>query len=281
MLSNFKMYGSLILLLLLCGSNTPLLAAEEETSKIPTAKELIEHKYHLIFNQGRDMSAHIHMVTTESNGEKREIEQSYIRWDKATSDDPSVDVYCDQKYYSYIYSPADFNKTVFVTWKYIGKDDDRWLYIPYLDFVKRIPPIDERAPYMGTTFCTEDSTGRDFEKDIHELVEVTDNYYVVKSTPKEPDTVEFSYNKTWMHRETLVPTCVKWYDKNGELQRQYDVLMLEIKDGFVYPYKLRMKDLKTKRETVLSFSKMQFNTGITEDIFLERFMRNPPEEVFR
>jgi hypothetical protein len=263
MLAKLKVYGYLILLVLLCGSNTPLLAAEEETSKIPTAKELVERKYHIMYCQGRDMSAHIHVVTTDSSGNKRELEQSSIRWDKATSDDPSVDVYGDQKFYSYIYRPANFNKMVFIVWKYIGRDDDRWLYIPVVDLVKRIPQVDERAPYMGTVFCTEDTSGRDFEKDNHELVETTDTYYVLKSTPKEPETVEFSYFKTWLHR------C--WEASNFEF---FD-------GGFIYPHKLRMKNFKTNMESVVTATNIKFNTGITEDIFLERFMRNPPEDAFQ
>lgn len=281
MFQTLKVYGFTIFLMLLWGANTPLLMAEEETSRIPTVKELLEHKYHFLYYQGKDMSAHVHVVTTESNGSKREFEQSYIRWDRETSDDPSVDVYGDQKLYSYLYRPADYKNMVLIVWKYIGRDDDYWLYVPKIDLVKRIPPVDERTPHMGSVFCTEDTSGRDFEKDTHEFVEVTDTCYVFKSTPKEPRTVEFSYFKTWLQRKTFVPVQVEYYDKNGVPIRRWNPLNWEIKDGFVYYYKVQMKDLKANRVSVATFSNMKFNTGVTEDIFLERFMRNPPEDVFR
>jgi len=44
----------------------------------------------------------------------------------------------DQKFYVYFLEPADVRKMVYMVWKHTDRDDDRWLYLPALDLVKRI-----------------------------------------------------------------------------------------------------------------------------------------------
>ena len=73
-----------------------------------------------------------------------------------------------------------------MVWKHLDKDDDRWLYLPALDVQKRIAATDKRTSFVGSHFFYEDVSGRRLSDDRHELVEVTDTYYVMKNTPKEP-----------------------------------------------------------------------------------------------
>src|SRR5690606_38275237 len=98
----------------------------------------------------------------------------------------------EQKFYVYFTRPADVNKMGFLVWKKLDTDDDRWLYLPALDLVKRIAASDKRTSFVGSDFYYEDVSGRDIDEDHHELIDTTDNYYVLKNTPRNPSSVEFA-----------------------------------------------------------------------------------------
>ena len=80
----------------------------------------------------------------------------------------------DQKFYVYFHRPADVNKMVFMVWKHLQADDNRWLYLPALDLVKRIAATDERTAFVGSDFFYEDVSGRTIHEDRHELLDTTE-----------------------------------------------------------------------------------------------------------
>ncbi len=134
---------------------------------------------------------------------------------------------------------------------------------------------------MGSDFFYEDISGRNISEDNHELMKTTNNYYVLKSTPKKPDEVEFSYFKSWIHRKTFLPVKVEYYDKRGNKYRIYEVLKVETIEGFQTVTQSRMKDLRTKGETVISYNKVKYSVGLPVNIFTERYLRNPPKKYLR
>ena len=126
----------------------------------------------------------VKMTITDDQGREREREFTILRRDADDTDR-------EQKFYVYFHQPADVRDMVFMVWKHVGADDDRWLYLPALDVIKRIAASDERTSFVGSNFFYEDVSGRGIEEDNHELVETTDVYYVLKNTPKDPGAVEF------------------------------------------------------------------------------------------
>ena len=49
--------------------------------------------------------------------------------------------------------------------------------------------------------------------------------------------------------------------------------------GYPTVTRSRVKDLKSGGETVSEFSKIQYNIGLNDKIFTERYLRRPPREV--
>src|SRR3989338_10382489 len=111
----------------------------------------------------------------------------------------------DQFYYIYFHEPADVKGMSFLVLKHIGRDDDRWLYLPAIDLVKRIATSDKRTSFAGSDFTYEDVSGRALDEDTHELIGEeslgTHSCLVVKSTPKRPGEAEFSYRKFWIDKD--------------------------------------------------------------------------------
>ena len=268
-------------------SGCALVSEAQEAGEAELSVPEIVHKANRIaYYQGTDGRSNVLMTITDSQGRTRTREFTILRRDElpeGTAEGADVgDEHCgDQKFYVYFNRPADVSKMVFMVWKHVDKDDDRWLYLPALDLVKRIAATDERTSFVGSEFFYEDVSGRNPQEDDHELVETTDNYYVLKNTPKDPSLVEFAHYKMWVHRTSFVAVKVEYYDKNGQKYREYDAQEVETIQEFPTVTKSRMKDLRTDGQTVIEYSKVQYNIGLPDDIFTERYLRRPPLQYLR
>ncbi len=234
------------------------------------------------YYQGADGRAQVHMTITDGQGRTREREFTILRWDEGEAgsegERKDQDYAGNQRFYVYFHRPADVNRMVFLVWKNLDKDDDRWLYMPALDLVKRIASSDKRTSFVGSHFLYEDVSGRHIDEDTHELVEVTDNYYVLKNTPKDPASVEFAYFKMWIHKTTFLVVKTEYYDAQGEAYRTYAAEKVEEIDGYQTVTKSSMSDTKLGGKTVMEYSAVKYNIGIGDDIFTERYLRRPPFE---
>lgn len=226
------------------------------------------------YYQGDDGKAKVKMTITNEKGQVREREFTVLRKDIKDGG--------DQKYFVYFLKPSDVRKMVFMVHKHTDtdKDDDRWLYLPSLDLVKRIAASDKRTSFVGSDFLYEDISGRNLAEDEHELLKTTADYYVIKNVPKKPETVEFSYYTVSVDRKTFVPMKMEYYDTNGELYRvieSKEVKMIQEKPTVV---KSEVKNLKTGGKTEMQFSDVEYDIGL-EDIFTERYLRRAPREATR
>jgi hypothetical protein len=260
-------------------SLTAVPAEETEEVKVPPVGEIVDRANRAAYYQGKDGRAQVSMEITDSQGRSRNRVLVILR--KDGSEDPAAAG--DQKFYVYFLRPADVNKMAFLVWKNSerGKDDDRWLYLPALDLVKRIAGAEKRTSFVGSDFFYEDVSGRGIEEDTHELERTTDDYYVVKSTPRDPGSVEFSYYTNWIHRESFIPVRTEYFDKNGEKYREYTALGVETIEGYPTVTRSSMKSLKTGSETVMSYTAVAYDIGLPDGIFTERYLRNPPREYLR
>lgn len=235
--------------------------------------EIVRRTNHTIYYQGSDGRARVQMTITDSQGRAREREFTILRFN-ADSEDK------DQRFYVYFHRPADVREMVFLVWKHVGADDDRWLYLPALDVVKRIAASDERTSFVGSHFYYEDVSGRGIDEDEHELIETSDVYYVLRNTPKKPDLVEFDSFTMWVHKDTFIPIKVE-YEQSGEVYRVVEALKVEDVQGYKTVTKSRMRDLKSGGETVLEYSAVEYDLGLEEGIFTERYLRRAPRNYIR
>ena len=273
-------------------SQTQEASAPTTQKAVPlTVDEIVHRTNYASYYQGRDGRALVRMTITDSQGRKRHLELTILRWDKPKdlakedSKDPKVAALADlgntgdQKFYVFFHQPADVNKTVFLVHKHLNKPDDRWLYMPGLDLVKRVSSADKRASFVGSHFFYEDVSGRNIAEDTHELTETTDNYYVLKNTPKAPDNVEFGYYVMHIYKPTFQVFRIDYFDKQGKLYRQYKVLAVENKRyGYPTVAKASMTDLRDKSHTLAEYTQVKYDIDVPESIFTERYLRLPPQE---
>ena len=248
--------------------------AAEAGQKAPTLEEIVRKANQVAYYQGGTGRARVKLTRYNTDGKVTAERELIILRRNGEA--------LQQKFYAYILRPADVRGTAFLVWKHTDKDDDRWLYNPGLDYVNRIAGTDKRTSFVGTHFFYEDVSGRSIDDDEHELIETTKDYYVLKNTPKDPDTVEFSYYVMYVHRATFMPTATDYYDKSGKKYRQYRALKMDRVDGHWTVLQAVMSDLReTGREvakTVAEYSDVKYGIDLPDDIFTERYLRRPPRD---
>jgi hypothetical protein len=268
---------SILKLALVLGFSLPLLAAEkpDSTEKTPDVQTIVNKANIVAYYQGDDGRATVKMTITNKQGQKREREFNILRKDVADGG--------DQNYFVYFQKPPDVRKMTYMVHKHAdpGKDDDRWLYLPALSLVKRIAAGDKRTSFVGSDFLYEDVSGRSLEEDTHELIETTDQMFVVKNVPKQPDTVEFNYFNVSIDRKTYVPMKMEFYDKEDKLYRVIESKKVEKIQDFYTVVQSAVSNLKTGSKTEMEFSDVKYIIGLEDSIFTERYLQRPPQEAMR
>ncbi len=250
-------------------------------SNVLTADEIMEKSNQRVFYQGDSKREKIKMIITDAKGNKRKRYFSTLRLDKKSPAQESDSGRGDQFYYIYFRRPGDIKKTAFIVHKHPQGDDDRWLYLPALDLVNRIAAGDKRTSFVGSTFFYEDISGRSFVADEHKLVSTTDTYFILKSTPKKVADVEFSYYKSWIHRSSFIPVRIEYFDKNGEKYRLFENKKVVKINGRATITEGLMRDLKRGEETLIKSSAISYDLDVPEDVFTERYLRNPPSKYLK
>ena len=247
------------------------LAGPGMAAEVPPLAEIVARANTAAYYAGDDGRAEVRMVITDAQGRTRERELIMLRRDVADGG--------EQQFYVYFEKPGDVRKMVFMVHKHLDRGDDRWLYLPALDLVKRIAASDKRTSFVGSHFVYEDVSGRGVDEDEHELVETTDQHFLLKNTPKDPAGVEFSFYNVWIDRATFLPLKAEYYDKEGRKYRAVEALEVRTIQGHPTVIKSRAQDFAGRGETVTEFLDIRYDIGLDDKIFTERYLRRPPPEI--
>ncbi|MDH3628893.1 MAG: outer membrane lipoprotein-sorting protein [Acidobacteriota bacterium] len=217
---------------------------------------------------GDDGRAEVRLTIVDAQGREQRRQFTILRRDVEQSG--------DQQFLVVFSQPSDLRNTVFLVTKHAGADDDRWLYLPGLDLVKRISAGDKRTSFVGSHVLYEDVSGRGVDEDRHELVETTADAYVLRHTPTNPSAVEFATYTTWIDRSSFLPTKIEYTDRKGEVYRRISSQEVREIQGHPTVVKSLVEDLAGGGSTRMEFRYITYDTGVPENIFGERSLRQPP-----
>ncbi|MBI4595398.1 MAG: outer membrane lipoprotein-sorting protein [Candidatus Tectomicrobia bacterium] len=269
----------LVIVLLLGLSVTTAHGEKQIPESQKSGIEIMEKSQQAFYYPGKDMKSEIRMELITADGKKRLRVLTMLRWNDPKSK--------DQKYFLYFREPADVRGMTFMVWEYPARESDRWIYVPAIDLVRRIAANDARSSFVGSDFTYEDVSGRNIASDTHTLLREEKlgerDCYVVESLPKEP--IEYVRRISWIDKTTYLPLKEEYYDVQKELARTFSADKIEEvsvaggKDGESYPTVIRrtMKNLKSGHRTEVTLTPVSYNVGLQDDLFTERYLRNPPE----
>ncbi|HEX9860419.1 MAG TPA: outer membrane lipoprotein-sorting protein [Nitrospirota bacterium] len=244
------------------------------TSFAVSAEEVMKKSQAAFLYQGKDFKARVTMRLVSKGGQERIREMTMLRMNLG---EPGG----GQKYFLYFHKPADVKDMAFMVYKYPGRDADRWLFVPAINMVKRIAAQDKHSSFVGSDFSYEDVSGRKVEDDTHTLTKEEKlggrDCYVIKSVPKAAD-MDYAYKLSWLAKDDYLPLKEEYYDKRNELYRVFTADEIKVIKGFPTVTRRTMKNLQSGHATEVTYANADYNAGISDSLFSERYLRQPPRK---
>jgi len=244
----------------------------------PSAREIIAGSRAAFYAAAEDMRARVQMALISEDGRTRQRELTMLRKNFPGG---------EQRYYMYFHQPPDVRGTAFLVRAYPERADERWIYIPAINLVRRIAADDARSSFVGSDFSYEDVSGRDVDADEHRLLREDTVQgraaYVIESQPVRP--ADYTRRVSWIDEATGLPLREEYYDVQGELARVFasDETREVEAGGTAIPtvVKRSMENVKTGHRTEVVFSEIEYDVGIQDDLFTEMSLRRPPRRWIR
>ena len=256
--------------LLALTSNSLVQDADAAINQPVIAEEIVLKAEKAAYYAGDDGIADARMLIIDPQGRKQMRQFTILRRDVTDNGDQQMMVFFSR--------PTDVRDTVFRVEKRAdpNNDDDRWLYMPALDLVKRISAGDKRTSFVGSHFFYEDVSGRTTSEDKFEVIEENQNNYVLKGVPLDNSNVEFEYYSVTIDKKSFLPILINFYKDNDDNYRRVEAVEIQNIQGFPTVVRSKVSDLKTGGYTLMEFRNIRYDVGLDDDVFSERSLRNPP-----
>jgi hypothetical protein len=263
--------GWIVGLLVIAGGATTAVA------QALSGEEITRRSHLAMYYPGEDMRARVTMRLVSKDGGERVREMTMTR--------RNVKEGGEQRYFIFFHRPPDVRDFAFLVWKYPGRDDDRWLYVPALKLVRRIAASDKHTSFIGSDFSYEDVSGREPEDDNHKLVREDKaagrDAWVVESVPREAGSADFSRKLSWIDKATWLPLKEEYFDRRGDLARVFTAEELKEVQGFWTVTKRVTKNVQSGHWSEAVLADVRYNLKLSPDLFSERALRAPPAELVR
>ncbi len=264
----FKLAGLLVIAMMIWSANV--------SAQDMTAEEIMKKSHLSLYYSGDDGLAEVKMTIVNSRGKEREREFAMLRKD--------IEEGGRQNYYTYFRKPHDVSRLTFMVHKMPEETDNRWLYVPAVDLVKRISADDKNSSFVGSDFTYEDVSGRHWSEDNHTLKGEEQlngkDVYVIESIPKE-EYEGFARKVSYISKDSFLPLKEEYYDDKGELERIFTAEEVKTIEGIETATLRKMHNVQKDQYTTVEFASIDYNVGIEEDVFTERFLKNPPRKFIR
>lgn len=167
--------------------------------------------------------------------------------------------------------PADVKGTMFLSWEYdaLGRDDDKWLYMPAMKKDRRISGASRNEYFMGSDFTYDDMNKRHPDKDRHALLgeENMDgrDCWKVECVPLDESEM-YTRRVVWVCKEACLVVRSDYYDKDG-LLKTYEAKDIRLQDGYWNVYLSEIRNVSREHRTQMRMDELRYDTGVRDDLF--------------
>jgi outer membrane lipoprotein-sorting protein len=240
------------------------------------AEEIMKKSHLAYYYAADDGLSEVTMQLINKRGKERTREFTMLRLD--TEDGG------DQKYFTYFKKPSDVSRLTFMVHKTFGGNDSRWIYVPSIDLVKPISADDKNSSFVGSDFTYEDVSGRHWTEDNHKFISEGElegkAVYIIESKPKE-SYKGFSRKTTYIDKDTYLPLKEEYFNDKDEMERIMHLDKIELVENIPTATVRSIENLKKGSKTIVSFNKIDYNVNLKDDLFTERYLKNPPRNYIK
>jgi outer membrane lipoprotein-sorting protein len=217
--------------------------------------------------QAATVSTRSQLVITAKDGKTSERVM-----DQYSKDDPSG----NNRMVVAFQSPAAVAGTRFLTIE-TGKEDNRWIYLPELNKVRRIAASEGSGSFVGTDLSYDDvsSTDRNADLDSHKILREDKvngrDCYVIESTPKD-SSYQYSKMVHYIDKTTFVNYKIELYDKRGTHVKTMEILELKDVQGRLTPMVTKLSTLAAGTSTTINVERIQYDSNVPESAFTTAYL---------
>jgi outer membrane lipoprotein-sorting protein len=241
------------------------------------ADEIMKKSHMAYYYAGDDGVAEVNMSIVNDKGKERNRRFTMLRMDESDGG--------NQKYYIYFYEPSDVKRLTFMVHKSAEGNDKRWIYVPAVDLIKPIAADDKNSSFVGSNFTYEDVSGRLWTEDTHTLLKEDEldakAAWVIESKPLDAGYGGFARKVSYISQDSWLPLREEYHNEKDELIRVFTAEKVEVIDEIPTITLRKMTDEKKGQYTTVEFSSIQYNQGIKDEVFTERFLKSPPREFVK
>jgi hypothetical protein len=177
--------------------------------------------------------------------------------------------------------PDDVRGTAFLVFepKEVGKPTITWVYVPFLDRVKKLIEVEANESFVNTDFTYSDLGFVRFHENYKLLgVEEKDGkntYKVEETVPQE----SYYYSKiiTWVTAAGMNPVQRDYYDPAAALWKRETFGPVRVIDGIPTILRRVMKNVQEGTSTDLEVQATRYDVELSDDLFDPKEMRKVAE----
>ena len=177
-------------------------------------------------------------------------------------------------------SPADDKGVSFLKIEHDDRDDEMRIWLPAFKKIRRISAKKRSDSFMGSDMSYEDLSSRQLDEFNFFLKgqEVYDGIscHLLESLPKEHIRTEYTRHVTWVDSTLLIPLKEESYDKSGQLLKEKYFSYTIIKEYQILT-KVHVTNIQKNHSTTLNFENIELDTGLSDDLFHERYLKRLPK----
>jgi outer membrane lipoprotein-sorting protein len=255
-----------------------IVAATCRTAFGVTAREILDKAKTLddTTRKWTDRTQHMVLTIHDSGGAERQRDVKVFTKRDADGEEKAI---------SFFLGPHEVQGVAFLQWAHKGREDEQWLYLPELKRTRQIAARLRDEPFMSTDFSF-----RDLEI-IVEFLRWSEDEAPAKLVGEEniggtmTDVIELRprmegmpYEKlvVWIDRDKLVARKLDFYAREGMLVKTLTLDDVRDAGAIPTPHRLEMRNLKKGSRTVVELPEVVYNTGLSDDLFTQRYLDHGP-----
>lgn len=176
-------------------------------------------------------------------------------------------------------SPADVRGVGMLQWADPKGKDEQWLYLPELGRVRQISGAAKRESFVGTDFSYEDlaviTQILDWDESEAKAEFVRDeavdgrSCHVLEFTPTGKE-IGYAKIRTWLDAEDLIVLRYEMLDASGQVAKRLVLGDVRKVGAIPTPFFMEMRNENSGSRTVVTFTRVQYDTGLSDDEFTQR-----------
>lgn len=224
---------------------------------------------------GQDVAQRAVMVLAGDNRETRQREFIMFAKDKGEGERWSMTRFL---------SPADIEDTGVLTQDHPGDNSDQWLYLPALKRTRRISSSRKGGRFVGSDIYFEDLRDREVDMDSHRLVGQAKvaglECELLESTPVERSNSVYSKRVSCIHRMTLLPLHVNYYQRGREEPvKKLKVAKIKKVQGYWTVTDSTVEDLEAGSKTRVVVRATRYDQDLPDSLFSKRGLTDSSTEL--